>query len=72
MRKPRTRLAVGLLIVLTAMASMSFAEDQNQALMKAAQKGDLNQVQELLGKGADVNAKTKTGWTALMAAAGAG
>jgi ankyrin repeat protein len=68
------RLGIGLmtatlLSVLSVFCSMGFAQDQGQALIEAAKQGDLKQVQELVRKGADVNAKTKTGWTALMAAA---
>ena len=59
----------GLIVVLSIFYSASFAEDQGQALMKAAERGDLGQVQQLMGKGADVNAKTKTGRTVLIAAA---
>lgn len=57
------------LIVLTTWCPVSFAQDQSQALIEAARKGDLKQVQDLLEKGTDVNAKTKTGRTVLMAAA---
>jgi len=36
--------------------------------MTASSKGNDNIVKLLLGKGADVNAKAKDGWTALMIA----
>ena len=38
-------------------------------LMEASRKGDTDQVQALLAKGADVNAKDNDGFTALMWAA---
>ena len=37
--------------------------------MKASENGDLEDVNRLLKEGADVNARTKDGWTALMGAA---
>jgi ankyrin repeat protein len=40
-------------------------------LMEAASKGDLARVQDLLARGADVNARDNSGLTALMAAANA-
>ena len=58
-------IAVGL-SVLTVFCSVSFAEDQDQALIEAARKGDLRRVQELLDKGADVNANDWIGCTPLM------
>jgi uncharacterized protein len=41
-------------------------------LMIAAENGELNRVRALLGKGADVNARSKSGHTALILAAAAG
>jgi ankyrin repeat protein len=58
-------IAVGL-TVMTTFCPVSFAEDQSQALIEAAKQGDLKQVQELLEKGADINSKDNSGWTALM------
>jgi hypothetical protein len=52
-------------IVLTTFCSVSFAEDQSEAFIEAACKGDLRQVQELLEKGADINAEDRNGLTAL-------
>ncbi len=64
MHKPRiTVLAAGLLIVSTIISSFSFAQDQ--ALIEASRNGDLKQVQELLDKGADVNAMDRHGRTSL-------
>ncbi|BCB96053.1 hypothetical protein JZK55_09750 [Dissulfurispira thermophila] len=42
---------------------------QNYQIMDAAKMGDIVGVKELLGKGADVNAKDSNGWTALIWAA---
>ncbi len=59
--------ATALLIVLSVFCYESFANDQD-ALTEAALKGDLKQVQDLLAKGADVNAKDKRGDTAFLRA----
>ena len=48
----------------------SYAGDAED-LISAAQKGDVSIVKALLTKGADVNAKTKYGITALMQASSA-
>jgi ankyrin repeat protein len=70
LHKPRTAIiAAGLLLFLSVFSSEGYAEDPAPALMKAAKKGDLEHVRELLNKGADVNAKNKGGQTALMDAA---
>jgi ankyrin repeat protein len=58
-------LAVGLVFVLAAPCTAG-TEDNGHALINAALKGDLQQVQELLDRGADVNAKNKHGETALL------
>lgn len=60
-------LLTGLLLVLSVFCSASFANDQD-ALTKAARKGDLKQVQYLLDKGADVCARDKFGDTAFLRA----
>jgi ankyrin repeat protein len=52
--------------------SVSFAQDHSQALIEAAKQGDLEQVRELLDKGADVNVRYINGMTVLMAAARGG
>ncbi len=41
----------------------------NEQLLKAAKKGDIEEVRLLLEKGADVNSRNMDGWTALMLAA---
>ena len=41
----------------------------NADLIQAAIDGDLIELKRLIGQGADVNAKTKYGWSALMKAA---
>ena len=45
------------------------AEDGETALMQAAREGDLAVMRLLVDRGADVNARTDRGWTALMSAA---
>jgi hypothetical protein len=37
-----------------------------ESLIKAAERGDVERVEDLLAKGADVNAKSGDGWSALM------
>lgn len=62
-------IVAGLLFLLPVFRSASFAEDQVQALIDAACKGDLKQTQDLLDKGADVNVKGMSGQTPIAAAA---
>lgn len=57
----------GLLTVLMISYSVSHA-GQSEALIDAAKRGDLRQVQHLLDRGADVNAKDRWGNTRLMSA----
>ncbi len=38
----------------------------NRRLLEAAEKGNLNELKDFLGNGADINAKNRYGWTALM------
>ncbi len=58
-------------IVVVAFASIAGA-DVNADLWAAAKKGDAAAVKELIAKGADVNAKTPYGVTALLHATGQG
>jgi len=60
-------IVTGLLIVLTISGPVSCA-GQSEALIEAARKGDLKQVQELLDKGANVSARMDKGKTALKIA----
>lgn len=57
------RIALITLILLLPVAA--FAQSQNEDLFAAARKGDVAAVKALLDKGADVNAKTQYGATAL-------
>lgn len=59
----------GLLTAVTICCSVTFAEDRDQALLEAAKRGDLKLVQDLIKKGADVNARDHSGATALHKAA---
>ena len=45
-------------------------EKLNQQLLKAAEKGDLEGVKDALKKGADIEARSNDGWTALVHATG--
>lgn len=66
-------IVTGLFTVTTIffVCSLAFA-DQGEALVEAARRNDLKQVQELLESGADVNAKGNRVFTALMAASNRG
>lgn len=61
-------LVVGLVWVLTSsnLAQASLAD--NEALIEAASKGNVQKVQALLAKGAEINYQRKDGSTALMVA----
>jgi ankyrin repeat protein len=50
------------------LAVMSCANDETEKLIKASKEGRLEEVTRLLNSGADVNAKTTDGWTALRRA----
>lgn len=67
---PRTRVMVFLFSLIITLPAC--VRDINLDLLVAAKKGDTATVQALLDKGADVNAKDKDGWTALMFAANNG
>ncbi len=60
----RLSLLLTLLFILL-LSFTSYASDDT-ALISAAIKGDVSRVNELLDKGANVNAKAFDGWTALM------
>ena len=64
---PFAGVMVSLLMVASLCCSIARA-DQGEALIKAARAGNLKQVQALLKKGVDVDAKNKRGQTALMSA----
>ncbi|MGX2040485.1 ankyrin repeat domain-containing protein [Methylocaldum sp. MU1018] len=61
-----------LALALLASAPASEAEDPNQALFAAAAAGQLERLDSLLARGADVNAKNGAGRTPLMGAAFSG
>jgi ankyrin repeat protein len=48
------------------------AQRAGQMLLQATEAGDIVQMQALLGKGAEVNARNAQGWTALHVAAAGG
>ena len=68
MQRLRLTLVMTALLIVTIFCPVAYA-DQSEALIKALRKGDVKQVQELLKKGADVNAKDGHGSPALVLAA---
>jgi outer membrane protein assembly factor BamB len=60
------------LVLLVLIAAPAFADDRTEELMTAARKGDVVAVKKLLDAGADVNAATEYGATALHFAADKG
>ncbi|MGH9873338.1 MAG: ankyrin repeat domain-containing protein [Pyrinomonadaceae bacterium] len=65
------RKLIATLMFILAISAVGYA-DVDKDLRKAAEKGDLAKVHQLLSKGADVNAGDGKGVTALMLAAGKG
>src|SRR4051812_39012109 len=61
-----------LFVLIALLSATAFSADLGPDLLAAARKGDARQVQELLDRGAPVNAADKNGRTALMAAASRG
>ena len=59
----------GVLVLLWAAGAIAGV---NEDLSQAAMRGDVAAVQRLIGKGAKVNGKDKSGWTALMLACQSG
>ncbi|WP_145986412.1 ankyrin repeat domain-containing protein [Methylocaldum marinum] len=59
-------------LLLFAWAIAALAEDRNQALFAAAASGQLERLDSLLERGADVNSRNSAGRTPLMAAAFSG
>ena len=49
------------IIVFLALPYLVFAEDINHELINAARKGDVNKVQSLIARGADINASDRNG-----------
>jgi uncharacterized protein len=75
MLKHKLYLAGGLAFMLAVLvpviaADMAFASDNNEALLNAARDGDMGKVEQLLGRGADINSRDINGWTPLMFAVG--
>ena len=67
----RCRNAFSALLTLTvflsifATSAQAFFGNKNDALIKAAKKGDMNKVERLIENGADIKAKDKSGSTSL-------
>lgn len=57
---------------LTACSSSKPQGDPDMALIKAAERGQTDQIYRLLQAGANVNAKDKDGWTPYLAASSMG
>lgn len=58
--------------LVTACSSARPHGDPDLALIKAAEKGQTDQIYRLLSAGANVNAKDKDGWTPYLAASSMG
>ena len=58
------KLTITLTILLFAVATI-FAQDINEQLFEAVKDNNLQKVEELIEKGADVNAKSKNDYTPL-------
>lgn len=67
-----TKFFAYLVILIVGLPFAGLAQDLSEELWAAARKGDAPAVTALLGKGADVNAKTRYGATALTYAADRG
>ncbi len=70
-----TKWALALTVVLALISQRGIigaASPYDEQLIEAAKNGDAAQVSDLLKKGADVNAKGKSDWTALMFATSRG
>ena len=62
---------ISLFVLALMCPSNGYCGDLNEAMIKAAWRGDIVKVNDLLAKGVDVNSRMeKTGWTALMLAGG--
>ena len=65
-----------LLVMVTGMDAAAVKESQTAAkgyeLVKAAYRGDVQRVKELIAQGVDVNARDEQGWTALIEVANKG
>jgi ankyrin repeat protein len=61
----RNVLALSLSVLITAHSAS--AEDKGMSLIRAAGEGDLKMVEQLIGEGVDVNSRTSTGATPLLA-----
>jgi hypothetical protein len=72
MRVRRRKLLPAIVLFGFALAATATADDVSEALWQAARKGDRGAVEDLLDKGANVNARSEIGVTALWIVAGKG
>jgi uncharacterized protein len=69
--RSKTKFSALIVIAISLFANITFA-GLNNDLITAAENGDLENVQKLLARGSNVNAKDNHGWTALRAASTSG
>jgi len=65
----KAKILIGIVLLVLLVPVTAYAQDLNSELLDATEQGDVASVKALLAKGADIHAKNKHGWTALMAAA---
>jgi len=72
MRRTVLTMFAAVLLVTSVTVGWGLSGEREADLLALAGEGDLAKVEDLLRKGADVNARDQDGQTALMKAAGAG
>lgn len=65
----KAKILIGIMLVILLVPFTAYSQDLNSDLLRAAEQGNTASVKALMSQGADVNAKSKDGWTALMFAA---
>lgn len=68
-RTPDMRKDIALLLLVAALLPAAWADDDAPALSRAAARGAVAELQQIIRQGADVNATDDDGETALMEAA---
>ena len=65
----KAKIGIGSMLFLLVLPFAGCGHAPNHKLIQAAKQGDTEVVETLMAEGADVNAKDKDGFTALMQAA---